>query len=61
MSKLSESRRKRNWIGHVLRGDSLLKEIIEGTVNGKRKRGRKKIKMLDDLKKEGGCEPEKTS
>ena len=46
--------RKRNWIGHVLRGDSLLKDIIEGTVSGKRKRGRKRMKMLDDLKKEDG-------
>jgi exonuclease III len=46
--------RKRNWIGHVLRGDSLLKDIIEGTVSGERKRGRKRIKMLDDLKKDSG-------
>jgi exonuclease III len=46
--------RKRNWIGHVLRGDNLLKDMIEGTVDGERKRGRKRMKMLDDLTQKNG-------
>ena len=42
-------RRKKNWIGHVLRGQGLLKNIIEGRMEGKRSRGRKRIGMLDLL------------
>src|SRR5688572_15349563 len=36
----------KNWVGHVLRGDSLLKEIIEGRMVGKRGRGRPRQMML---------------
>ena len=42
-------RRKQNWIGHVLRGCSMLKEIIEGRFEGKHSRGRKRIGMFDIL------------
>jgi hypothetical protein len=31
--------KKKNWIGHVLRGDNLLKEVIEGRLDGKRAKG----------------------
>ncbi len=41
--------RKKKWIGHVLRGDGLLKEVIEGRMEGKRIRGRPRMGMLDDL------------
>ena len=41
--------RKKSWIGHVLRGDGLLKEVIEGRMEGKRIRGRPRLGMLDDL------------
>ena len=30
-------RRQKNWIGHILRGDSLQREIMEGRMEGKRK------------------------
>ena len=43
--------RKKNWIGHVLRGDGLLKDVLEGRMSGNRRRGRKIEKMLDDLMK----------
>jgi Reverse transcriptase (RNA-dependent DNA polymerase) len=43
-------KRKKNWIGHVLRGDGLLKCVIEGRMEGKRSRGRPRIGMLDELK-----------
>ena len=46
-------RRKKNWIGHVLRGEGMMKEIIEGKFDGRKGRGRSRIGMLDDLK-EGG-------
>ena len=42
--------RKKKWIGHVLRGNGLLKEIIEGRIVEKRPRGRKRAMMLDDMK-----------
>ena len=42
--------RKKNWIGHVLRGDSLVKDLIEGRMLGRRPRGRKRIGMIDYLK-----------
>ena len=41
--------RKKNWIGHILRGDGLLKEVMEGRMEGKRGRGRPRIGMLDEL------------
>jgi len=27
--------RKKNWIGHILRGDELLKDVIEGEWRGR--------------------------
>ena len=47
-----------NWIGHILRRNCLLKQVIEGKrkgrieVTGRRARGRKKL--LDDLKERVG-------
>ena len=47
-------RRKKNWIGHILRGASLPKEVIEGWMIGKRPRGRKRLgrPMLNEFLKE---------
>ena len=39
--------RQKKWIGHILRGESLLRMIIEGRMEGKRKRGRQRQKLLD--------------
>ena len=41
--------RKRKWIGHGLRGEGLLRDVIEGRMEGKRTRGRPRSGMLDDL------------
>ena len=41
--------RKKNWIGHILRGDGIVKEVIEGRMEGKQSRGRPRAGMLDDL------------
>ncbi|MFI5406742.1 MAG: hypothetical protein ACHQ1D_09550 [Nitrososphaerales archaeon] len=43
------SERKKNWIGHSLRGNRLLKDVIEGRMNGKRGRSRPRIGMLNEL------------
>ena len=48
------SKRKANWIGHILRRNCILKQVIEGKLKGgmelTRRRGRRRRKLLDDLK-----------
>jgi hypothetical protein len=48
------SKRKVNWIGHILRRNCLLQQVIEGKIKGRiemtRRRGRRHRKLLDDLK-----------
>jgi len=36
--------RKRRWIGHILRCDGLLHEIIKGRIRGKPKEGNEQFK-----------------
>jgi hypothetical protein len=47
-------RRKANWIGHILRRNCLLKHVTEGKLDGriemKGRRGRRRKQLLDDLK-----------
>jgi len=45
------SRRKHSWIGHILRHDGLLRTILEGRMEGKAARGRKRLNMLSDILK----------
>jgi len=42
-------KRKKDWIGHVVRGDNLLKRVLEGRMEGKKPRGRPRMGMIDDL------------
>ena len=44
---------KKRWIGHIVRGNDLLKEVIEGRIDGRRPRGRKRIGMISELKEDG--------
>ena len=44
------SMRKKRWMGHVLRREGLMKDVLEGRMEGKRLRGRKRIMMMDDIK-----------
>ena len=52
-------KRKANWIGHILRRNCLLKQVIEGKIKGEmevtRRRGRRRKRLLDDLKDRRGC------
>ena len=54
-------KRKANWIGHILRRNCLLKQVIEGKIKGKmevtRRRGRRRRKQLDELKDRRGYCP----
>ena len=47
-------KRKANWIGHILRRNCLLQRVIEGKIKGgievTGRRGRRRKKLLDDLK-----------
>jgi hypothetical protein len=47
-------KRKTNWIGHILRRNCLLQQVIEGKIKGEidvtEIRGRRRRKLLDDLK-----------
>jgi hypothetical protein len=46
-------RRKANWIGHSLRGNWLIKHIVEGSIEGRievrGRRGRRRKKLPDEL------------
>ena len=44
-----KKRRKTNWIGHILGMNCLLKYVIEGKIEVKRRRGRRCKQLLDDL------------
>jgi hypothetical protein len=48
------SKRKANWIGHILRRNCLLRQVIEGKIKvgieATGRRGRRRRKLLDDLK-----------
>ena len=51
-------KRKANWIGHILRRNCLLQQVIEGKIKEQievtRRRGRRRKKLLDDLKNRRG-------
>jgi hypothetical protein len=52
------SKRKANWIGHILRRNCLLRRVIEGKIKGgievTGRRGRSCRKLLDNLKERRG-------
>ena len=52
------SKRKANWIGHILHRNCLLQRVIEGKIQGgidvTGRRGRRCRKLLDDLKEMRG-------
>jgi hypothetical protein len=41
--------RQKNWLGHTIKGNSLLRTIIEGRMTGKKTRGRPKMMFLDSM------------
>ena len=51
-------KRKSHWIGYILRRNCLVKQYIEGKIKGQievtRRRGRRRKKLLDDLKDRRG-------
>ena len=51
-------KRKANWIGHILRRNCFLKQVVEGKIKGEievtRRQGRRRKKLLDDLEDRRG-------
>jgi hypothetical protein len=51
-------KQKANWIGHILRRNCLLQRVTEGKIQGRievtGRRGRRRRKLLDDLKERRG-------
>ena len=51
-------KQKANWIGHILGINCILKQVIERKIKGElkvtRRRGRRRRKLLDDLKDRRG-------
>ena len=51
-------KRKAKWIGHILRRNCFLKQVIEGKIKGEievtRRQGRRRKKLLYDLKDRRG-------
>jgi len=47
-------KRQQQLSGHILRHDSLLRDLIEGRMKGKKYRGRPRIMMLDWLQQGNG-------
>jgi len=51
-------KRKATWIGHILRRNCLLQRVIEGKIQGgievTGRQGKKRLKLLDDLKEMRG-------
>ena len=51
-------KRKANWIGHILRRNCPLNQVIEGKITGEmevaRRRGRRRKKLLDELQNRRG-------
>ena len=42
-------KRERKWMGHWLRRNYLLKDALEGMVNGKKVRGRRRFQIIDNI------------
>ncbi|MEW8548558.1 MAG: hypothetical protein AB2693_34080, partial [Candidatus Thiodiazotropha sp.] len=49
-------KRKLRWFGHVSRSSGLAKTILQGTVKGKRRRGRQKKRWEDNIKEWTGMD-----
>ena len=41
--------RQKNWTGHIVRGNTLLRDIIEARREDKMSRGRPGLKVLDNI------------
>ena len=52
----SVKRRKLKWYGHITRPSGLAKTVLQGTAQGKRRRGRQRKRWEDNIKEWTGLE-----
>ena len=50
----SISLRRSRWIGHIMRHESLVGHIVEGTIEGENRRGRPRKEYIQQLKEDHG-------
>ena len=48
-------RRQIGFLGHILRGSGLERECLLGMIEGRRARGRQRLKYMDSIKELVGC------
>ena len=48
-------RRQIGFIGHILRGSGLERECLLGMIEGRRARGRQRLKYMESIKELVGC------
>ena len=48
-------RRQIGFIGHILKGSGLERECLLGIIEGRRARGRQRLKYMDSIKELVGC------
>ena len=48
-------RRQLRFVGHVVRKEGLEKVVLEGKINEKRQRGRRRLKYMEGLASATGC------
>ena len=46
---MKQMKRKTNWLGHCLRRNCLLEDALEGMVNAKEVRGRRRYQKIDNV------------
>ena len=47
------TKRKKSWVGSILSREGLMKDALEGRMEGKRQQGRPRQQMLDDIIENG--------
>lgn len=40
------------WIGHIIKGTGILTTVLQATVEGEKKRRKKRLKVMDDIRSE---------
>ena len=53
--------RQKNWIGHVLRGEGLLRDVLEEKLKGKKRSGKTRKGMINVLKEAFGKKKDEKS
>ena len=45
--------KRKNWIGNIVRGNCIQRELLKGRMEGKRGRGRSRQKLMDWMMEDG--------